>query len=451
MDHIRRRFVRLGHGAPSSSQTTKRPRIGRTALVVTAFLGALVSPSPAAADGASGRIISGSGVTTLDVAADGRWSAVVAVFATDAQGTRLCTGTLVAPNWVATAAHCIAESANATQPIAPANVFVASGVTSVATAGDSLIEAVSTKVHPGFSWTNASWDAALIELKTTVPATPFALPDPLRASSYVAGTADNVAGFGRSLSSISASSGTLRSGRLEQVNPGACAAYNPGSGDYADCYLPGTARQATCFGDSGGPLVRFDPTQGNTPVLWGITSTGPDPCDAATGGAFAPSFETRVTAVIDWLSATMQGSTYVPTAPPTSRTSTSTTPTGSTPTGNNAPSRTTKAPAGGVGIGLFDAKINRAPSAKRAGKLTLTSSFVGSTGTGTLSFERCKSGRCKTVSRNQIAFAKAGTAVRATVAIPKCSKKATITLKLAITDSSGVLRDTATQRVAKCR
>lgn len=447
MEFIKRRFVRPGHGA-RSSVATKRPRIGRIALVMFVLLPAAIFSSASPASAAEGRVIGGTAVANGDVTPAGRWSAVVAVFATDEQGTRLCTGTLIAPNWVATAAHCLATNADATKALAPADVFIAPNITSVATAGDHLIGAVSTNVHPGFSWTNASWDVALIELESTVPTTPFALPDPKNPDAYSTGTSENVAGFGRSQAANSASSGTLRTGRLEQVNPTACAQYNPGSGAYSDCYLPGSSRQATCFGDSGGPLVRYDAA--GRPVLWGITSTGPDPCDAATGGAFAPAFETRVISVVDWLNAVRSGSTYVPAAAATSRTSATGT-AGTASTASGATVKTTKAPAGGTGIGIFQSKINRPPSAKSTGLLTLSASFIGSTGTGAIEIERCVKKKCRVVAKSAMTFSTAGASVDTRVKIPRCAKKAVMTLRLSVRDAGGVSRDTASQRIAKCK
>lgn len=440
-----------GHGAHSSPKTN-RPRIGRIATALLLLTLSLIIPNTAlAADSDSapqGRVISGSTVSSADVASTGRWSAVVAVFATDSTGTRLCTGTVIAPNWVATAAHCIADEQNAQVALSADDVFVAPNVTSTQNAGDSLVPAVSTHVNSGFSWTNASWDVALIELERTIPTTPFALPDPLRPNTYVAGTTDNVAGFGRSQATNSASSGTLRSGRLEQVNAQACETYNPGSGTYSDCYLPGSNRQATCFGDSGGPLVRYDSTQGNTPVLWGITSTGPDPCDAATSGQFAPSYETRVTSVVDWLRATMAGTTYVPKPSTAARGGTVTASTATKASGTT--STTAHTPSTGTGIGIFQAKLTGKPNRKKGASLALSSSFVGATGAGKAEIVRCVRAKCKTTAQATVKYTAASTAVATKLTVPKCASKATITLRLKVYDTAGTLKDQASQRLARC-
>lgn len=413
-------------------------------------LSLMSSGSPAlAAPAPEGRVIGGTPATTTDVASTGRWSAVVAVFATDARGTRLCTGSLIAPNWVATAAHCVADEQNASVTLSPDDVFIAPNVTTTQNAGDHLVPSVSVHAHPGFSWVNASWDVALIELETTVAATTFALPDPNRLGTYAAGTTDNVAGFGRSQASSSSSSGTLRTGRLEQVSAIACDTYNPGSGEYADCYLPGSARQATCFGDSGGPLVRFDTTQGGAPVLWGITSTGPDPCDAATSGQFAPSYETRVAAVVDWIRATMAGTAYVPRPPSNNRTNGTSAP-AAPKAGAPAGSSTVRAPAGGTGIGIFQTKLLAKPSLRRSTKVTLSSSFVGSAGSGKVEVIRCIRAKCTTTAQATLTYATAGATNKTQLTVPRCKRRAVITLRLKVYDPAGTLKDQANQRLARC-
>jgi len=226
----------------------------------------LPSSSTASSPTQEGRVINGTTVSLGDVSINGRWSAVVGILVQNGSSSRLCTGTLIAPKWVATAGHCVAEQSDSTAAVGADRVTVLSGATSI-DGGGTTLTAAGVHVHPGFSWSTASWDAGLIELASPAPQAPFALPDAARSAAYTAGSADNVAGFGRAVARDPGSTSVLRSGRVEPVAAADCEASNPGSGAYADCTTPGRNGQATCYGDSGGPLVRFDPARGNAPVL----------------------------------------------------------------------------------------------------------------------------------------------------------------------------------------
>ena len=179
-----------------------------------------------------------------------------------------CTGTLVAPRIVVTAAHCLND-------VDTAQLMAVTFAADVATATDAdRVRAIDARIDP--TWTSGVDDVALLRLEQDAPVAPATLdlasPAKTSASVTVVGFgADGAGNTGKRLSGT-ALVGTVRAGDFEI-----------------------TASPAmTCNGDSGGPAFE---TEGSGEQIVGITSYGNEACTTGT--------EMRVDALSSFLTSAM--------------------------------------------------------------------------------------------------------------------------------------------------
>jgi secreted trypsin-like serine protease len=211
-----------------------------------------------------------------------------------------CTGTVVAPNIVLTAAHCAEDVATETLYNA-ANFTVITGSLDWTNTAVRQLSAVSQLiVHPNVATTAQSYginvvgDAALLVLAAPTTAPAIALANSSELALIQPGVAADMAGWGltnpsdqTSLPDAAQEASTVVQGTDY------CSGYNPYFSPAAQiCASDEPAYTTnTCDGDSGGPLV----TQG-TDGSWvqiGITSTGT--CNPAI-----PDTYTRVDYIDAW-------------------------------------------------------------------------------------------------------------------------------------------------------
>jgi hypothetical protein len=206
----------------------------------------------------TGAIVDGQTLTANDLAPDGPWSFLTDV-AVGADGA--CSGSLVAPRWVLTAAHC-----------AQGPLFVRVGN---ATEPTAVVDAV---VHPRFVLDGPNgpeFDVALLRLATPSDAVPATLPATGDGLVPVGATVE-IAGFGSSSPTAGTGAGTARVGTAEVVH----------SSDELLILLG--APSASAGGDSGGPAV-------SNGVLVGVHSFG------VAGDPALPSGEMPVAPLVSWI------------------------------------------------------------------------------------------------------------------------------------------------------
>lgn len=259
-------------------------------LSLTLAAGACVDPGPLPADELAQEIVGGTATQITSVP----WQ----VSLQTAQGSHFCGGSIIAPTWIATAAHCVAEGA-------PGRIVA--GISQLSQSGSGQVRNVKRVIMaPGYTDPTVGKDAALIELTAalTINGTSVKVIRPLTAASPTAlteaGVTTTVSGWGATSEGAQTLPDQLQAVQVPII-PLATASQLYGQTLTADQLAAGVTAggRDSCQGDSGGPLVVAD---GGEMVLAGIVSWGEGCARANRPGLYA-----RVSSFAKWMDSYVGG------------------------------------------------------------------------------------------------------------------------------------------------
>jgi trypsin len=221
---------------------------------------------PASAhDGGTSDVIGGTPVPS--------WPSYFAVVIDD-EALLMCGGSIIALDWILTAAHCV-DPAN----LSRTRIRLRS-------ASSPPVPATSILVHPNYNGDlTEGHDLALVRFAAanTGGITPIQVGAPWDSAAYAAGNAATIMGVG-GINGDADGLGILRAvGTVLRSDDYMEDYYNPWY--WLDDWLgdlmigAGDESHTSCYGDSGSPLVSW---RGGHPIQVGVTSFGHRGCDAPT-------------------------------------------------------------------------------------------------------------------------------------------------------------------------
>jgi secreted trypsin-like serine protease len=260
-------------------------------------------------------------------APEGKYPWQVRLYASMDDSKGRCGGTIVAEQWVLTAAHCAVAEPDATSKVAPLDSIIV-GYGSVDRTKTTKIPSEKIIVHPGYI-AGEKADVALIKLAKPIPnAAAIGYTDAAQEKALMpAGAKVTVTGWGaiwdfpafQNAVQVMAGRSALSERKLltdeelqaprklhqvevDVIDQTECKSVYEALqvpafsiGDTEICATAPEGGKDSCFGDSGGPLVvKADNTRGYAQV--GIVSWGPQ-----CGNPLYPGVYTRVSSFSDWI------------------------------------------------------------------------------------------------------------------------------------------------------
>lgn len=213
------------------------------------------------------------------------WAASIAFRTTGGSFFSFCGGSLIAPEWVVTAAHCKVEKSDK----------VILGRLDLRTSAGKVHNIAESITHPDYDPSTNNNDIALVRLTQASDHDPIPLIGPTGAAAPP--EADfTVAGWGLLEEGGEASPVLMKVTVPILTNPACAADYaNAGVGISLNMLCAGQDGKDSCQGDSGGPGMVDDPTLGDF-RLAGVVSFG---IGCAREGF--PGVYTRVSRYLTWI------------------------------------------------------------------------------------------------------------------------------------------------------